>query len=229
MLSCTVIDGAQMLIVGGSFPKDQSTCDSVNSWGTHNLDLNEPAANTLPWNTYQPNLTSYAVPLAIIAAVGGFHAGGATMRSPSSGFQDNDLNVYFPKKASAANRTPIRAITTATGSSTPNCNTPEKLAPAAIAGMVVGAVGIVGILAACFFFCMIRVRKSHAHVPEVSAPIVPAYGPGNASKPFPRRTAGPQLQSSQSSYSSATERHPRTTYYLRMHPTQPNYPEPIRV
>lgn len=71
MLSCNVVDGAQMLIVGGSFPKDQSTCDSVNSWGTHNLDLNEPAANALPWNTYQPNLTTYAVPSAIISVVGG--------------------------------------------------------------------------------------------------------------------------------------------------------------
>ena len=74
MLSCNVVNKAQMLIVGGSFPKDQSNCDSSPSWGTHNVDLNEPApgqASFNPWNTYQPNLTSYAVPSAIISVIGG--------------------------------------------------------------------------------------------------------------------------------------------------------------
>ncbi|KAB8288838.1 hypothetical protein EYC80_010741 [Monilinia laxa] len=184
MLSCNVIDGAQMLIVGGSFPKDQSTCDSVNSWGTHNLDLNEPAANALPWNTYQPNLTTYAVPSAIISVVGGSPTGGATMKSPSAGFQNNDLSVYFQQKASAVGRTPTRAIISATGSSTPQ--SPGKLASGAIVGIVVGVVaGIVGLLATCF--CIIRIRKTRARVPEVSAPIAPAYSPGNPSKAFPQR------------------------------------------
>lgn len=74
MLSCNVIDGAQMLIVGGSFPNDQSQCDSLPSWGTHNVNLNEPAAGQSafnPWNTYQPNLTTYALPSAIVSVVGG--------------------------------------------------------------------------------------------------------------------------------------------------------------
>ncbi|CAD6450397.1 6d24870f-1839-4286-ab4a-165537742161 [Sclerotinia trifoliorum] len=183
MLSCNVVDGAQMLIVGGSFPLDQSTCDSPNSWGTHNLNLNEPVAG-LPWNTYQPNLTSYAVPSAILSVVGGSPTGGATMQSPSAGFQNNDLNVYFRQKASAVNRTPTRAITTATGSSTSK-HSGNKLASAALVGIIVGVVGIVGILAACF--CILRIRKNRAHVPEVSVPIVPTYAAGNTSKMHPQR------------------------------------------
>ncbi|KAJ8060016.1 hypothetical protein OCU04_011627 [Sclerotinia nivalis] len=184
MLSCNVVDGAQMLIVGGSFPLDQSTCDSPNSWGTHNLNLNEPVKG-LPWNTYQPNLTSYAVPSVIISVVGGSPTGGATMQSPSAGFQNNDLNVYFQQKASAVNRTPTRAITTATGSSISKPSG-TQLASAAIVGIVVGVVvGIVGLLAACF--CIIRTRKSRAHVPEVSVPIVSPYNAGNTSKMHPQR------------------------------------------
>ncbi|ATZ49029.1 hypothetical protein BCIN_04g02290 [Botrytis cinerea B05.10] len=188
MLSCNVVNGAQMLIVGGSFPKDQSTCDSPPSWGTHNVDLNEPApgqASFNPWNTYQPNLTSYAVPSAIISVIGGSPTGGATMQAPSTGFQNGDLSVYFAQKASAVNRTPTRAITTATASSTSNPSA-NRLGPGAIVGIVVGVVvGIVGLLAACF--CIFRIRKIRAHVPEVSAPIVPAYGSGNASKMYPQR------------------------------------------
>ncbi|ESZ97136.1 hypothetical protein SBOR_2494 [Sclerotinia borealis F-4128] len=185
MLSCQVVDGAQMLIVGGSFPGDQFSCDTVNSWGTHNLNLNEPAAN-LPWNTYQPNLTSYVVPSAIISRVGGSPTGGATMKSPSAGFQNNDLSVYFQQKASAVNRTPTRAITTATGSSTSKPSSGNKLAPGVVAGIVVVlVVAIVGLFAACF--CVIRIRKNRAYVPEVSAPVPPVYGGGNASKMFPQR------------------------------------------
>ncbi|KAI9642983.1 hypothetical protein NHQ30_008717 [Ciborinia camelliae] len=184
MLSCNVVDGTQMLIVGGSFPKDQSTCDYAPAWGTHNLVLNEPV-NGNPWNTYQTNVTSYGVPSAIISVVGGSPTGGATMRSPSAGFQNNDLSVYFGQKASAVNRTPTRAITSATASSTSKASS-GKLAPGAVAGVAVGVVvGIVGLLAASF--CIIRIRKSRTRVPEVSAPILPAYGAVNASKTLPQR------------------------------------------
>lgn len=103
------------------------------------------------------------------------------MISPSAGFQNNDLSVYFQQKASAVDRTPTRAVTTATASSTSNPSSGHKLGSGAIAGIVVGVVvGIVGLLAACF--CIIRARKSRAHVPEVSAPIVPPYNPGDVSR-----------------------------------------------
>lgn len=107
------------------------------------------------------------------------------MKSPSAGFQNNDLSVYFQQRASAGSRTPTRPISTATGSSTPK-SSGIRLGPGAIAGIVAGAVvGLVGLLAACF--CIIRIRKNGAHIPEVSAPIVPLYGAGSISNAFPQR------------------------------------------
>jgi len=41
MLSCNVIDGAQMLIMGGSYPLDPTTCDAEGQYGTHGLDMGE--------------------------------------------------------------------------------------------------------------------------------------------------------------------------------------------
>lgn len=107
------------------------------------------------------------------------------MQAPATGFQNGDLNTYFSQKASAVNRTPTRVITTATASSTSNPSG-NKLGPGVIAGIVVGVVVvIVGLLVAGF--CIFRIRKSRAHVPDVSAPIVPAYNPGNATKMYPQR------------------------------------------
>ncbi|RAL64513.1 hypothetical protein DID88_001988 [Monilinia fructigena] len=188
MLSCNVIDGTQMLIVGGSFPKDQSTCDTI------------------------------------ISVVGGSPTGGAAMKSPSAGFQNNDLSVYFQQKASAVDRTPTRAITSATGSSAPQSS--GKLAPGAIVGIIVGVVvGIVGLLATCF--CIIRIRKTRTHVPEVSAPIVPAYSPGNPSKAFPQRPD--RIYDPQNPH--IAQKLTTSAYQvLPSHAPDPsNYPAPIRV
>lgn len=69
-LSCNVVDGAQMLIIGGSFPLSND-CDSPTTWGTHNLDLGKQNSAGAMWHDYQPNLTTYAVPSEIIAVVGG--------------------------------------------------------------------------------------------------------------------------------------------------------------
>lgn len=38
-LTCNVIDGAQMIIIGGSFPLDDQTCDAAPQYGSHGLDM----------------------------------------------------------------------------------------------------------------------------------------------------------------------------------------------
>lgn len=54
-LSCNVIDGAQMLIIGGSFPVDNTTCDAPDQYGSHGLDMGEqnpdgsPVGKFLNW------------------------------------------------------------------------------------------------------------------------------------------------------------------------------------
>lgn len=72
-LSCNVVDGAQMLIIGGLFTETQE-CDAPEVWGTHNLDLGKSNTQESKWNLFQPNLTTYNVPSEIIAVVGGRYA-----------------------------------------------------------------------------------------------------------------------------------------------------------
>ncbi|KAM3072453.1 hypothetical protein ACMFMG_009254 [Clarireedia jacksonii] len=193
MLSCNVINGAQMIVIGGSFPGQQTNCDANNAWGTHNLDLGQQNPDKSMWNTYQPNLTSYVVPSAVISAVGGSPTGGATVVSPSAGFQANDLSVYFSQKATSPVRSPTRSLVTATA--TPSTNpggSSKNLSPAVIAGIVVAVlVGIAGALAGCL--CLLRHRRRKVHVPEVSSPIVPGVAHAKGTTPQrPERSYDPQ-------------------------------------
>lgn len=50
-LSCNVIDGSQMIIIGGSFPLDDQTCDAQPQFGSHNLDMGEQNGDTSPVST----------------------------------------------------------------------------------------------------------------------------------------------------------------------------------
>lgn len=68
-LTCNVIDGSQMIIMGGTFPLTTS-CDSPNSYGMHNLDLGKQGVEP-EWAVFQPNITTYEVPAEIVSAVGG--------------------------------------------------------------------------------------------------------------------------------------------------------------
>jgi hypothetical protein len=60
-----------MLVIGGTFPLSAGHCDSPATWGTHNLDLGQQNYAGKMWNEYQPNITFYVVPPAIVSVVGG--------------------------------------------------------------------------------------------------------------------------------------------------------------
>ncbi|KAK7908278.1 hypothetical protein PG985_015581 [Apiospora marii] len=47
-LTCNVIDGAQMLVMGGSFPLNSTICDSEEVYGTHGLDMGEQNPDKTP-------------------------------------------------------------------------------------------------------------------------------------------------------------------------------------
>ena len=87
-LSCNVIDGSQMLIIGGTFPLDTDCeyvysslvksrcqltfiCSSPNVYGTHNLNLGKDGPAGSQWDLFFPNITKYQVPPEIISKVGG--------------------------------------------------------------------------------------------------------------------------------------------------------------
>jgi len=149
-----VISGAQMLIIGGTFPESITACDSQNTWGTHNLNLGKQNVDEAMWYGYLPNLTSYSVPSEIISIVGGGPAGGATLKAPSDGFKSPDMTVYFRENATAGARTPTRTIPTST--STPSLIPPARssrsLSIGAIVGIAVGGAAFLLILAFAGFY-----------------------------------------------------------------------------
>ena len=153
-LSCTVIDNAQMLIIGGTFPATDA-CDAPDVWGTHNLDLGKNNPKQAKWNLFNPNLTTYNVPSEIVSVVGGSSQGGATVTAPAGGWDNRDLPVYFQQQATYAARTPTRALPTS--GSTPSHN--GKSNKGAIIGGAVGGVIAALLLTALVVFCIRRRRR----------------------------------------------------------------------
>lgn len=186
-LSCNVISGAQMLIIGGTFPLSD-TCDAPVQWGTHNLDLGLQNAAKAPWQLFSPNLTSYVVPDPIINVVGGGPSGGATKTAPAAGFDAPDLRVLMTRKANIAARTPTRPIPTATNPAGSGPGGPS-LGTNAIVGIAVGgAVALVLLLLAGY--CLIRRHRRKRMGPPVSqywtgGPGAPSMSMVNGRHPSP--------------------------------------------
>ncbi|KAF2099699.1 hypothetical protein NA57DRAFT_13748, partial [Rhizodiscina lignyota] len=169
-MSCTVIDGAQMDIMGGTYP-NSTACDLPAVQGQHNLDLGKNNPQNTQWHSFQPNVTSYQVPPEVIATIGGGANGGATATAPSEGWGDSNLSVYFGRKVTPATQTPTRYIPpTATGAAPSPTPTHHKSSDAgAIAGGTVGGVvGLALILGAVFFY--LRRRKRAQPPPPIQPP-----------------------------------------------------------
>lgn len=111
-------------------------------------------------------LVSYSLPTFQNFADAHRSLGGATNTTPVSGFDNNDLRVYFTQRASIAARTPTRAIPVATqsSSSSPSANSSSgiKLSGSAIAGIAVGGGLFLStlIFGVCFLFRHKRSKKT---------------------------------------------------------------------
>jgi hypothetical protein len=155
MMSCNVVDNAQMLVIGGTYSNDTTyMCDADTVWGTHNMDLGEQNSDNAIWAKYQPSLTTYAVPTDILTAVGGRNTGAASKTTPVSGFDAPDLSVLMTRKAASATRTPTRNVNVSTASATPSSTGQDgggaSLSTGAIAGIAVGgSIAFLAALASC--------------------------------------------------------------------------------
>lgn len=188
MMSCDVVDNAQMIIIGGSYSNDTTyACDADVVWGAHNMNLGENNEAHAIWAEYQPDLTTYTVPPEIATVVGGGGTGGANIVAPTTGFDSPDLAVQMTRTPMIDPRTPTRAIPTATDSASS-----KPLSTGAIAGIAVGC-GIAGIvLAAVFFICVYRWRKRRRMQRHPDASTVVSWDM-NASNVSPMSIGGPQF------------------------------------
>ncbi|PYI08655.1 hypothetical protein BO78DRAFT_297857, partial [Aspergillus sclerotiicarbonarius CBS 121057] len=147
-MSCNVIDGAQMIIMGGTFP-NSTACDVPQNYGMHNVDLGEQNAEHKKWLRFRPNITTYEVPAEIISVVGGSATGGATLKAPKTGFDNADLQTYFQRVYSPTTRLPNRPIPTqgsAKNSTSDTRSTPVGAIVGGVVGGFIGAVILAGIL-----------------------------------------------------------------------------------
>lgn len=207
-LTCNVIDNAQMIVVGGTFPTSDR-CDVQEQYGLHNMDLGQQNGENAIWRIFDANLTKYAVPAPIINAIGGSPTGGATKTAPSSGFSNPDLRVLMTRKATIAARTPTRAIPTATDH--PN-DTSTPLSTGAIAGIAIGSAAALAALLTATILLIRRRRNQHN----------PSHGgPNNNNNPHQTKylsttttTTGGGGSSSQHGWGGATQSqsHSPTSY-----------------
>ncbi|KAI1490646.1 hypothetical protein F5X96DRAFT_678949 [Biscogniauxia mediterranea] len=208
-LSCNVIDNAQMIIIGGTFPLDDTTCDNPEQWGSHNLDLGKQNPQGAQWYLYQANVTSYVVPQEIIDAIGGGPQGGATKRAPDGGFDQPDLSVYLRRTFTAATRTPTRSIPGETG--TPSG---PALSSGAIAGIAVGsAAALMMVLVGCCWFIRRHRRRYYQKQPGT---------PGSMPHTYTSDMGGDWTP-----YSSPSHRTPVSPYEPSSFPRHPDNIPPI--
>ncbi|KAK4187144.1 hypothetical protein QBC35DRAFT_385482 [Podospora australis] len=217
MMSCNVVNNAQMLVVGGTYSNDTTNmCDVETIGGQHNMNLGEENPANALWAEYQPKLTTYAVPTFVMSAVGGRNTGGANIKAPISGFNAPDLNVLMTRKAVISSRTPTREISYPTDPNAGNgitSGTTQPLSTGAIVGISVGgAAFLVALLAGCCLF----VRHRQKHYKEARQPVHPV-------PPSAWNSAHPSVSSPTATHASFT--HLTPTYQSPiMLPSVPVWP-----
>ncbi|KAI0024864.1 hypothetical protein F4780DRAFT_775351 [Xylariomycetidae sp. FL0641] len=165
-LTCNVIDGAQMIIIGGTFPLDDS-CDVPDQWGSHSLDLGKQNPDNAVWYLYRSNLAGYLVPDEITDVIGGGLHGGATRHAPKAGFDEHDLSVLMARTYTAAPRAPTRDVADPHGDGDGDGDGADDnadLSRGAVAGIAVGAAAAALLAAlAGFCWCARRRRRRRGH------------------------------------------------------------------
>ncbi|KAF2635076.1 hypothetical protein P280DRAFT_511495 [Massarina eburnea CBS 473.64] len=198
-LTCNVVDNAQMIVMGGSFPNHTMDCDVPTIYGQHGLDLGKANSEGAKWARFDPTLTTYKVPSEITTVVGGAATGGATVTSPEEGWAHQDLQVQFKRAYTPAARAATRAVPSPTGNSTASEES-AKHRKAVIGGAVGGSIGGVLLLSAIGAFFVIRRNKKKDASKEgydAAAAMPPKdnmdpAGPNGMSSPPPQYGWAPQ-------------------------------------
>ncbi|KAF2113623.1 hypothetical protein BDV96DRAFT_647879 [Lophiotrema nucula] len=136
------------------------------NWDNHGLRLFD--MSNLEWtSSYDASKSSYAVPSAVYAVIGGNGDGAATKTTPAAGFQTSDLGTIF---AAATGASTTSSSPSSSGSPTngPAPSSSSSSHTGAIAGGVVGGVAFIAIIAIGSWLLRRRSKRKQA------APLAPA-------------------------------------------------------
>ncbi|KAL6707982.1 hypothetical protein ACN47E_003656 [Coniothyrium glycines] len=154
--SANVVNGDQMIIIGGWFPQQGAPdCDSPDTQGLHNLVMGNNTAKGALWDQFDPQLNKYAVPAVVIAAIGGGPTGGATVTAPAT-WNHADLATYATLRPTFAPRSATRLIPQPTLS--PNGGSNKTNIGAIIGGVLGGLVALIFVLSVVLL-CLRRRKK----------------------------------------------------------------------
>ncbi|KAG9190663.1 hypothetical protein G6011_08751 [Alternaria panax] len=180
--SASVINHAQMLVIGGWFPI-YDKCDAPEGKGQHNMVLGFNGGDAKLWDKFNPQLDDYVVPSPIISVIGGGPTGGATKTSPAT-WGHSDLATYYTLRPTFTARSATRALLPATEPPSPGSS--KKTNVGAIAGGTVGGLLVlVGILC-LILFCLHRRKKETKKKESQDPPEIP---PAELETTFPQEMA----------------------------------------
>ncbi|KAI1668030.1 cell wall anchored protein [Pyrenophora tritici-repentis] len=144
---CTanVVKQDQMLLIDTWYPDaSHGESDVLNTLDQRNMVLGNNTVNETIWDSYDPQRSIYAVPSAVITAIGGGPTGGATITAPRS-WGHPDLATYFTLSPNLTPRTATRNLpsTQATVDVAPTVTAlviPDETKKNAVIGGTIGAV-----------------------------------------------------------------------------------------
>ncbi|KAF2463097.1 uncharacterized protein BDR25DRAFT_246528 [Lindgomyces ingoldianus] len=131
--TCNIINGTQMIVMGGSFPQTQF-CDSPALYAQHNVDLGEINADKDIWYLFNQDNPPYRLPIALTKVIGGTDKGGANITAP---FTNQTYDKYLFEKEY---KVPQRYPTPITSGTPPAKQQSNELSRTALIGAIVGAV-----------------------------------------------------------------------------------------
>ncbi|KAK6539649.1 hypothetical protein TWF694_009855 [Orbilia ellipsospora] len=171
--SCTLMKNHTIVVIGGNKVIDADT------YNFPNCDLNSDLAyffdlNIQGWTSQISSgaQDEYRVPSPVYEAIGGNAQGGATLTQPPGGFNQAGMSTVFAAFATAPPSTTSGSPGTTTSTGGPsNTSTPSKSSNTGlIAGVVVGVVALIGIIAFGVWFFIIRRRRREEATPTPPPP-----------------------------------------------------------
>ncbi|ORX92787.1 hypothetical protein BCR34DRAFT_647580 [Clohesyomyces aquaticus] len=167
-LTCNIINGTQMLVMGGTFP-NSAACDVPAEYGQHNADLGQVNDDRVLWRVFNQDNPPYRVPGALTKVIGGTAKGGANVTAP---FGNRTYDKFlFEKKYAVPQRYPT-PLGTASSLASPQVSDKSRSAPrrATLVGAIVGSIvgGIV--IGIAVFMLIYYIRRRRGRGTEVENP-----------------------------------------------------------